>query len=58
MASLGESYDPDDLSTLKAFIKVELDAQSKFTYSESGNQTSGMNMGQIIQIALRIRNIT
>ena len=43
--------------TLKNFIKVELDRQATFTYPESGNATSGMNMGQIIKIALRIRSL-
>lgn len=48
MTSLGESYDQDDLATLKAFVRVELDRQARFTYPDSENTTSGMNMGQII----------
>jgi hypothetical protein len=47
MSSLGESYDQEDLATLKKFVRVELDRQANFSYG-SGNQTSGMNMGQII----------
>lgn len=58
MSTLGEHYDYDDLAVLKAFVRVELDRQSLFKYPTSQNSTSGMNMGQIIQIALRIRNIT
>lgn len=58
MKSLGEFYDQEDLATLKAFIRVELDRQARFTYPTTGNSTSGMNMGQIIQIAMRIRNLT
>jgi len=37
---------------------VELDRQAKFNYPGTENHTSGMNMGQIIQIAMRIRNLT
>ena len=58
MKSLGEFYDHEDLATLKAFIRVELDRQARFNYPETGNSTQGMNMGQIIQIAMRIRNLT
>lgn len=45
--SLKEAFDLNDLATLKDFVKTELDAQEHFTF-ESGRQTSGMNMGQII----------
>lgn len=58
MQSLSENYDQEDLQMLKTFVKVELDRQSRFMYPDSTNTTSGMNMGQIIQIALKIRNIT
>jgi len=58
LEQLGTSFDPDDLATLKHFVKVELDRQAVFTYPETKNTASGMNMGQIIKIALRIRNIT
>ena len=36
---------------------MELDAQAKFNFP-SGSHTAGMNMGQIIQIAFELRNIT
>lgn len=55
--SLKEAFDYDDLSTLKNFVKKELTAQSHFNFT-SGHHTSGMNMGQIIQIAFELRNIT
>ena len=55
--SLKEAFDQDDLATLKKFVGTELDAQANFNYP-SGHVTSGMNMGQIIQIAFELRNIT
>jgi len=48
MTSLKDSYDQEDLAILKAFIRVELDAQKYFDFPNSTNRTSGMNMGQII----------
>lgn len=55
--SLKEAFDLDDLTTLKNFVRKELDEQAIFRF-DSSNKTSGMNMGQIIQIALELRNIT
>jgi len=55
--SLKESFDQEDLATLKAFVKTELGGETAFSYP-SGLKTSGMNMGQIIQIAFELRNIT
>jgi len=55
MTGLRESYDVEDLDTLKRFVRVELDGQAKFHFPNSANFTSGMNMGQIIQIAQAIR---
>ena len=55
--ALKESFDQDDLSTLKNFVKRELGGDTSFKYP-SGFKTSGMNMGQIIQIAFELRNIT
>jgi hypothetical protein len=48
MTGLRESYDQEDLATLKRFVKVELEGQAKFNFPNSENWTSGMNMGQII----------
>lgn len=44
--SLKESFDQDDVTTLKQFILVELEGQKDFIFI-SGHKTSGMNMGQI-----------
>ena len=55
--ALKESFDNEDLSTLKNFVKRELGGDTSFKYP-SGFKTSGMNMGQIIQIAFELRNIT
>jgi hypothetical protein len=45
LTALRESYDLEDLATLKNFIRVELDAQARFNFPNSENSTSGMNMG-------------
>jgi hypothetical protein len=42
---------------LKDFILIELEGQANMEYP-SGRNTSGMNMGQITQIAFELRNIT
>lgn len=55
--SLKETFDAEDLATLKAFVKYELGGDTAFKFP-SGFKTSGMNMGQIIQIAFELRNIT
>ena len=55
--SLKDNFDSDDVATLKAFILVELDGQKDFLFP-SGNKTSGMNMGQITQIAFELKNLT
>lgn len=55
--ALKDSLDSDDVSKLKQFILVELVAQSNFHFP-SGRSTSGMNMGQITQIAFELRYIT
>lgn len=57
MEKLSESYDAEDEVILMNFIKKELEGQATFTYPESGNTASGMNMGQIIKIALRLRSL-
>lgn len=57
MNALKESFDQEDIQTLKQFILVELEGQSQFTFP-SNRQTSGMNMGQITQIAFELRNLT
>ena len=56
--SLKEAFDADDLTTLKAFVKRELGKQDTAFSFPSGFKTAGMNMGQIIQIAFELRNIT
>lgn len=43
--------------TLKTFVKTELGCDSSFNFP-SGFKTAGMNMGQIIQIAFELRDIT
>lgn len=55
--SFKETFTPDDVKKLKEFILVELEGQSKFTFP-SGRKTSGVNMGQITQIAFELRNLT
>ena len=55
--ALKESLDQDDIATLKHFILKELDGQANFEFP-SGRTTSGMNMGQITQIAFELRYIT
>ena len=55
--SLKEAFDHDDVQTLKNFVKIELGCDSSFKYP-SGFKTAGMNMGQIIQIAFELRDIT
>lgn len=42
--ALRESYDSEDIATLKAFILVELEGQKDFNFP-SGHRTNGMNMG-------------
>jgi len=55
--SLKEAFDEDDVNVLKGFVKKELDESKDFKYP-SERTTSGMNMGQITQIAFELRNIT
>lgn len=55
--ALKESFDQEDLTTLKTFVKNEMGGDTNFNFP-SGFKTSGMNMGQIIQIAFELRNIT
>lgn len=55
--SLKEAFDVEDLATLKNFVKIELGGDTGFNFP-SGFKTAGMNMGQIIQIAFELRNIT
>lgn len=57
MNALKDSFDTEDIRVLKQFVLRELDRQVHFEY-ESQRTTAGMNMGQIIQIALELRNIT
>lgn len=57
MNALKEAFDHDDIQTLKSFILVELEGQANFNFP-SGRQTSGMNMGQITQIAFELRTLT
>ena len=57
MNALKESFTADDVKTLKDFILVELKGQATMEYP-SGRTTSGMNMGQITQIAYEHRNLT
>jgi len=57
MNALKESFTPEDVKTLKDFILVELEGQSKLEFP-SGRTTSGINMGQITQIAFELRNLT
>jgi len=45
--SLKETFDQQDLATLKEFVKQELEAQEFFKF-DSGRRASGTNMGQII----------
>ena len=51
------TYDEDDLETMKAFVKTELENDMNFYYP-SGRTTSRMNLGQIIKIAIELRTIT
>ena len=46
-----------DLAVMKKFVIVELEENREFNFP-SGKTTSNMNMGQIIQIAFELRNIT
>ena len=55
--ALKESFDKNDVQTLKKFILVELQGQAQFSFP-SGRTTSGPNMGQITQIAFELRNLT
>jgi hypothetical protein len=55
--ALKESFDQDDVATLKKFILVELTGQAQFEFP-SGRKCSGPNMGQITQIAFELRNLT
>lgn len=57
MNALKESFTPEDVKTLKDFILVELEGQAHMEFP-SGRTTSGMNMGQITQIAFELRNLT
>jgi hypothetical protein len=57
MNALKESFNQEDIQVLKDFILVELDGQANMEYP-SGRTTSGMNMGQITQIAFELRNLT
>lgn len=57
MNALKESFDAEDIASLKKFILVELEGQAQFKFP-SGKRTSGMNMGQITQIAFELRNLT
>lgn len=55
--TLRESFDMEDIRVLKQFVQRELDRQMDFIYS-SNRKTTGMNMGQIIQMAIELRNLT
>ena len=55
--SLKDSFDQQDLAVMKKFVIVELEENREFNFP-SGKSTSNMNMGQIIQIAFELRNIT
>ena len=52
-----EAYDDEDLETMKNFVREELEADTNFHYP-SGKLTSRMNLGQIIKIALELRQHT
>jgi len=55
--ALKESFDVEDIATLKAFIMVELEGQKDFNFP-SGYKTSGVNMGQITKMAIELRIMT
>lgn len=57
MNALKEAFEPEDIAVLKNFILTELESQENFEFP-SGRKTSGMNMGQITQIAFELRNLT
>lgn len=46
MNALKDSFEQEDIATLKKFILVELEGEAYFKFP-SGKKTSGMNMGQI-----------
>ena len=52
-----EAFDEQDLETMKAFVKEELEADTDFHYP-SGRTTSRMNLGQIIKIACVLKHET
>ena len=53
---LKDCFDQEDLSTLQNFVKTELGGDTNFKFL-SGSKTSGMNIGQIVQIAIDVRNM-
>lgn len=57
MNCLREDFDEEDLQYLKKFVQKELIDQQKFTFP-SQNQTNGLNMCQIVQMAFELKNIT
>ncbi len=52
-----ESFDEEDLETMKTFVRDELESDTNFHYT-SGRVCSRMNLGQIVKIAIELRNIT
>ncbi len=52
-----EAFDEEDLETMKTFVRDELESDTNFHYT-SGRVCSRMNLGQIVKIAIELRNIT
>ena len=55
--AIKEAFDSEDVQTLKDFVQFELQENQEFEFP-SGLRTSATNMGQVIQIAFELRNLT
>lgn len=55
--AIKEAFDAEDVQTLKDFVQYELQTNPEFEFP-SGLRTSATNMGQVIQIAFELRNLT
>ncbi len=55
--AIKEAFDAEDIQLLKEFVQTELQERPEFQFP-SGLRTSATNMGQVIQIAFELRNLT
>ena len=54
---LQKQFDQDDMETLMSFIIENLGEEAMHFYYESGRASSSLNKGQLMQIALELKQI-